>query len=140
VWTDSSGNENNVPVSKGTVQKDSEARGGNNIDFIYGTTTDGIRFVNQSIGSSSDYTLFHITRYNGATRQRIWDSISVNGGVNWLSGHHGGYTGGCYHYGGWVLNDLSIDHDKNDWVRCALPTPPPPSGNRPPFGPAAAPC
>jgi hypothetical protein len=62
VWTDSSGNDNSVPVSKGTVSKDSEARGGNNIDYIYGPTTAGIQFVNQSFTSSARYTLFHITR------------------------------------------------------------------------------
>jgi hypothetical protein len=62
VWTDSSGNENNVPVSKGTVQKDSEVRGGSNIDYVFGTTADGIRFVNQSFTSATGYTFFHITR------------------------------------------------------------------------------
>lgn len=40
------------------------------------------------------YTLFHVTRYNGAAKNRIFTS---NYNINWLSGFHGGKTGVSYH-------------------------------------------
>jgi hypothetical protein len=45
--------------------------------------------------SNDQYTFFHVTRYDGPSRNRIW--TNVNGakarGVNWLSGHwEGGAT------------------------------------------------
>lgn len=89
-WPDSSGNGNNVTSIYGNVE--SQGR------FIYGRTNDYMVFPSAILPST--YTLFHIAKYNGPKKERIFCS---NDSVNWLSGFHGGKSGVAY-------------HDVNDWV------------------------
>jgi len=100
-WPDLSGNGNDCTDIKGTINK-----AGN---YIYGATGDGIRFPSAILPST--YTLFHVARYNGANRGRIFDGVGTNY-VNWLSGFHGGKTGVTYHgdsYGGWLTQSSATN-------------------------------
>ena len=100
-WPDLSGNGNHCTDIKGTINK-----AGN---YIYGATGDGIRFPSAILPST--YTLFHVARYNGANRGRIFDGVGTNY-VNWLSGFHGGKTGVTYHgdsYGGWLTQSSATN-------------------------------
>jgi len=98
-WPDLSGNGNHCTDIRGTINK-----AGN---YIYGGVNDGIRFPIGILPST--YTLFHVARYNGSSKGRIFDGVS---GVNWLSGFHGGKTGVTYHgdsYGGWLTESSSTN-------------------------------
>ena len=100
-WPDLSGNGNHCTDINGTINK-----AGN---YIYGGTGDGIRFPTAILPST--YTLFHVTRYNGSTKGRIFDGVGTTY-VNWLSGFHGGKTGVAYHgdsYGGWLTESSSTN-------------------------------
>jgi len=95
-WPDLSGNGNHCTelVPNCTIKKADT--------YIYGGTGDGIRFPSAILPST--YTLFHVARYNGPTKGRIFDGVSTSY-VNWLSGFHGSRTGVAYHgdsYGGWL--------------------------------------
>jgi hypothetical protein len=84
---------------------------------LQGATTAGIRFPAGILPAT--YTLFHVTRTTGGTRQRI-----VTGtGNNWLSGHWGGGSGVAYHEG-WLTgqpnthgNNWFISTDQNSLYR-----------------------
>jgi len=86
-WPDLSGNGNHCTVTRGTINK-----AGN---YIYGGVNDGLRFPSTILPST--YTLFHVARYNGAYRSRIFDGVAAN----WLSGFWSGRTGVAYH-DGWL--------------------------------------
>jgi len=86
-WPDLSGNGNHCTDIRGTINK-----AGN---YIYGGTGDGIRFPIGILPST--YTLFHVARYNGSTKGRIFDGTAGN----WLSGFHGSKAGVAYH-GYWL--------------------------------------
>jgi len=64
--------------------------------YLYGDTNSRVTITN-GWPSGSEYTLFHITKYNGANKYRIWTGTSGN----WFSGHHGGRRGVFYHEG-WI--------------------------------------
>lgn len=60
----------------------------------------------------SNYTLIHVTKYNGPSKKRI---LSGNAN-NWLSGHWNGNSGVAYH-DGWITNSTqSPDFSVNDLV------------------------
>jgi hypothetical protein len=92
-WTDKSGNGNdsthtqNVRLSEQT----SAAHGcGASFRYITGRKASASSLVLEKGWPSNDqYTFFHVTRYDGPSKNRIW--TNVNGakarGVNWLSGH-----------------------------------------------------
>ena len=83
--------------------------------FLYGATTDGLRFPTTVMNSSSpNYTLFHVARYYNPTgtptRGRIFDGF----GNNWLSGFYlGPETGGAYH-GIWITPEVNLHGDQ--WI------------------------
>jgi hypothetical protein len=107
-WTDLSGAGNHATIVRGSV-KVSEA-GFRGAPYIYGTTSDGIRFPAAILPAT--YTLFHVAKYNGATKGRIFDG--VNGGItNWLSGFHGAMAGKAYH-NNWITPQVDV-HGSN-WV------------------------
>ena len=99
-WGDKTGNGNTMTKTRGTVNSVS--------NYVYGTTADTLVFPVGIL--TSTYTLFHVTKYNGATLQRIFSSGS---GANWLSGHLIGNSGVAYH-DGWVGTELNY-HGSN-WV------------------------
>lgn len=87
-WPDRSGNGNNVTSIYGTVK--SQGR------FIYGRTNDYMVFPSAILPST--YTLFHVAKYNGPKKKRIF---CAENNVNWLSGFWSGKTGVTYH-SGWI--------------------------------------
>jgi hypothetical protein len=107
VWNDISPSANNATSIKGTPINNSVTLNG--FKCISGGTTDGLRFPTALLPSG--YTLFHVTRYNGSSRQRIFDGYSA--GVNWLSGHWSGQAGVAYHQG-WITGTGGV-HGTN-WV------------------------
>ena len=87
-WEDKSGNNNHSSNTVGTVQKGTWTGGSgasNNFSYIYGDTNAGVRITN-GWNNGNNYTFFHITRYTGGSRGRIWQGLSGN----WLSGHWNG--------------------------------------------------
>jgi hypothetical protein len=90
-----------------------EGRGQTQFPFLYGGTTDGLRFPTSVMDTSSDYTLFHVARYykpsGTPTRRRIFDGIENN----WLSGFYGGRSG-VAHHGSWVTPQTDLHG--NQWV------------------------
>jgi hypothetical protein len=84
-WPDSSGSGNNVTIKVGTIKTQGR--------FIYGGTGDNLTFPTAILPTT--YTLFHIAKYNGVTRGRIF-----NGSSNiWFSGFWIGLTGVAFHGG-----------------------------------------
>lgn len=81
--------------------------------FLYGTTTDGLRFPTSVMDTSSDYTLFHVARYykpsGTPTRKRIFDGVTLN----WLSGFHDG-NNGVAHHDGWLTQQVNRHGD--NWL------------------------
>ena len=82
-WPDSSGSGNNATEKKGIIQSQSR--------YIYGDIDAGIRFPTTILPAT--YTLFHVTKYNGTSRRRIFDGVNKN----WLSGFWNGLTGVAFH-------------------------------------------
>ena len=104
-WTDLSGAGNHAVAFRGgggTVSSDTL----NGHSVLEGTTSQGIKFPSEL---PTTYTLFHVTRYNGA-KARIFDGEKDN----WLSGFHYGDTGVAYH-NGWVTPSSGNLHG-NEWV------------------------
>ena len=110
-WPDLSGNGNDCTETRGTVRK--------TFDYIYGGTGDGIRFPVGILPST--YTLFHVARYNGSRKGRIFDGTAGN----WLSGFHSNKTGVAFH-GYWLttnsatnfpLDEILISADQRDLYR-----------------------
>ncbi len=110
-WLDKSGNNNHSQNTTGTVTQATwpGGNGGNNTSwkYIYGNTNAGVRLGYWPGGN--DYTFFHLSRYNGGNRQRIWQGTSGN----WLSAHWGGGSGRFYH-GGW-LSSSGTNYFGDDW-------------------------
>lgn len=102
-WTDLSGSGNHATTYQGTITRKQE-RG---VQFLYGSTTAGIIFPSAILPST--YTLFHVARYNGANRQRIFDASDTN----WFSGFHNLKAGIAYH-NAWLTSETDL-HGSN-WV------------------------
>lgn len=79
----------------------------NGYDILEGSTSDGLKWPSGIL--PSNYTLFHVARYNGGTERRIFDASNTN----WLSGFHGGNAGVAYH-NTWMTPQT--DHHGTDWV------------------------
>jgi len=122
-WSDRSGSGNNTSNTVGTVTVATHSSGnGTNKSFNYitGNTSAGVRIASPAWPSSGNYTFFHITRYTGGTRRRIWTGTSGN----WLSGHWNTGSGRFYHEGfmsssgiNYFGDDWFITLDQNDFVR-----------------------
>ena len=111
-WDDKSGNNNHSSNTVGTVTKGTWTGGSgasNTFSYIYGNTNAGVRVTN-GWNNNNDYTFFHITRYNGGSRNRIWQGLSGN----WLSAHWAGRRGVFYH-NGWL--NSSNQGTNTDWIQ-----------------------
>jgi hypothetical protein len=108
-WPDSSGNGRNASVASGTVSLVSTTGNGASRTFftLSGTPSSKINFGSGVLPAT--YTLFHVARYTGGTKARIFDGV----GVNWLSGFWGGNSGVAFH-NGWI-SAVSDSHG-NSWV------------------------
>jgi len=93
-WPDLSGNGNHCTeiVPNCTIKKADT--------YIYGGTGDGLRFPSAILPST--YTLFHVARYNGSSKRRIFDGTAGN----WLSGFWGGRAG-VAHHGTWLTQSAT---------------------------------
>ena len=98
-WPDLSGNGNDCTETRGTVRR--------TFDYIYGGTGDGLQFPVAILPST--YTLFHVARYNGSSKGRIFDGVTAN----WLSGFHGNKTGVAYH-DGWLTQESTTNFPLNE--------------------------
>ncbi len=108
-WTDKSGSGNHVTSFTGTINVTTFT---NNVrKYLYGTAGNA-RMTWPAAILPSTYTLFHVAKYNGATRGRIFDGVTHN----WLSGFWAGYSGLAYHQG-WIGANTGIKtvHGTN-WV------------------------
>ncbi len=98
-WPDLSGNGNDCTETRGTINKSDR--------YIYGGTGDGIRFPGGIL--PEDYTLFHVARYNGSIKGRIFDGTAGN----WLSGFHSNKTGVAYH-GYWLTTNSATNFPRDE--------------------------
>ena len=131
-WTgtqlnDLSGNGRNVLGSNisGTINVGAD----NGILYLYGDTNSRITFreLAYSFGGFQvlppfliptpifipNYTLFHITKYNGTNKQRILTHSNYS--PNWLSGHWSGVGEVAFHEG-WLGGSLIAGPSTNNWV------------------------
>ena len=111
-WEDKSGNNNHTSNTVGTVQKGTWTGGSgasNTFSYIYGDTNAGVRITN-GWNNGNNYTFFHITRYTGGSRGRIWQGLSGN----WLSGHWNGRRRVYYHQG-WL--NSSNQSPLDNWLQ-----------------------
>jgi hypothetical protein len=107
-WRDLSGAGNHATTS-GTIY--TNPFGINGKAYIYGDTSSVVQFPAAILPST--YTIFHICRYNGATRTRILSNPIV--GENWLSGFWGSRNGVAYH-NNWVTDPNYSKYALTDWV------------------------
>ena len=112
-WEDKSGNNNHTSNTTGTITKGNWT-GGNgasaSFPYIYGNTSSGVRITN-GWNNGGNYTFFHVTRYTGGSRNRIWQGLSGN----WLSGHWASRRAVFYHEG-WLNSGSQGTLD--NWVQC----------------------
>ncbi len=113
VWYDASGFNNNVTTVSGTVAMSNvtSISGLGGLPYLAGNTSASMTFPNAIL--PSNYTLFHVTRYNGSNQKRILTS-PTNTSSNWLSGHWNGLSGVSYHMN-WLTQTSSNIHGSN-WV------------------------
>lgn len=112
-WEDKSGNNNHTSNTVGTINTGNWTGGSGasaNFPYIYGNTDAGVRITN-GWPNGSEYTFFHMTRYTGGSRSRIWQGLSGN----WLSGHWSSRRAVFYHEG-WLNSGSQGTLD--DWVQC----------------------
>lgn len=104
-WNDTSGFGNHATVTRGNPGNASVTLNG--LPVMSGSTADGIRFPSNILPAS--YTLFHVSRYNGATTKRIFDGVDVNA----YSGFYNSGSGRAYH-----ANQGSITNPNlgNAWI------------------------
>lgn len=112
VWKDTSGNGNDATEVKGEIVVCSDRDELNGHAYLTGDINTSITFPKSILPDR--YTLFHIARYNGISRHRIFDGQDdTNGG--WLSGFWDGKSGIAYHQG-WLTPHFYISIHDNDWV------------------------
>jgi hypothetical protein len=107
-WKDKSKKKNHVTEVKGEPDVDED----DGVKFVFGGKKVGLRFPQDVMTRGKKYTLFHVTKYNGEARGRIFDGLDSN----YLSGFWAGRHGGVAHRNGssWITNHNSEKDDK--WV------------------------
>ena len=119
-WTDKTGNGRNA-TSSGTITVSSTTGNGATKTFqtLSGGTTSTMAFPVGVVPST--YTLFHVTRYSGANKKRIFTNYNGTGGSdNWLSGFWDNSSGVGFH-GSWMTaavgsNSGYKDSFSTNWV------------------------
>lgn len=100
-WSDKSGNGRHA-TSSGTITVSNTTGNGATQSFpiLSGTTSSSMLFPVGVLPST--YTLFHVTRYSGSTKYRIFQNYNGVGSTdNWLSGFWGNCSGVGFH-GSWL--------------------------------------
>eukprot|EP01083_Nonionella_stella_P276982 941626_1 len=109
VWEDKTSNcLNNIRVTK-----DLQKNIGSTYEYISGSSTSSFLIP---VNIPNEYTLFHVCKYNGNNKRRIFNGRNVN----WLSGFYGngvvGYSGIAYHEN-WIPNRWPLPSiSGNDWI------------------------
>ena len=103
VWKDKSDTKNDVTTISGLLGLSK------NGEEIQGDKDTALMFPEMDL---DDFTLFHVTKYNGPTRARIFTTKSGSG-QDILIGHHAGKSG-VYHADGWMTKNIDLHGD--DWV------------------------
>ena len=106
-WNDTSGNERHTIETRGTITTTTSL----GINALVGSTTSGLRFPTSVLPAT--YTLFHVARYTGGTRGRIFNGF--NG--NWLSGFWSAVSGVAYHES-WLTQSSTSIHGDNWIISC----------------------
>jgi hypothetical protein len=106
VLVDETGSGNDTNSNRGGTI--SVATGTTGLKYIYGGITAGLRFPTAILPAT--YTLFYLSRYNGASRGRIMNGASSN----WLSTHHAGSARRCYHEG-YLYDDSFVNTNVLAW-------------------------
>jgi len=86
--------------------------------YAYGGTTATLTLPFVPATGASPYTFFHVARYNGAAKQRIFQGKTIN----WLSGYfgyNGGADTGVAHHDTWLTATSSTEFDVGKWLLCA---------------------
>lgn len=103
-WMDKSGRGNNSTETRAIqVQAQNSSAHGCNSAFKYICGRHNWKsslVLGNGFPTNKEYTFFHVTRYDGPTRRRIWTNRRAKSGrdsVNWLSGHWGGRSNRSYH-------------------------------------------
>jgi len=121
VWTDKSDAKNDVTEIRGSITVTSDDSS-NNQKYIFGGTDAGLKFPVPVLSTGRKYTLFHVARYNGSRRARIFDGIDNN----FISGFHGGHVGtahrnGSGHIAHWMrpqnYEDFIVHTDQKNLLR-----------------------
>ena len=107
-WKDKSINTNH-PTIHGTVSKGTGVVGNNKAAYLYGGTSSGVTLQSGWPGGK-DYTFFHVTKYNGNQKRRIWTGTTEN----WLSGHWNGKRG-MFYQNGWTSQNSTSVGDTLSW-------------------------
>ncbi len=98
-WADKSGFGRNATVNTGTPQYVTADPAVNNMGAIGFTASNGVDLLTTAFdfdALGANYTIFAVSRFNGASHQRVITSINHN----WLFGHHNPHTEGWYFEGG----------------------------------------
>jgi hypothetical protein len=91
-WEDASGNGRHTIETRGSIRVDfSTDPSGRRIQALMGNTGAGVQFDTSVL--PPQFTLFHLTRYTGGSRGRIF----IGNRINWLDGHWAGRSGVSYH-------------------------------------------
>jgi hypothetical protein len=97
VWVNKMGGGASASTGVSVSTQNGNANGCNaTFKYLNGGKSAGVELVN-GWPTSGEHTFFHVTRYNGGTRGRIWNGSSNN----WLSGHHD-KTAGRVHHDRWL--------------------------------------
>jgi hypothetical protein len=109
-WLDLSGNGYTATISGSGYSVTSATGNGASKSFnvLQGSTSTAIAWPSGILPAT--YTIFHVARYTGGARQRIF----TGNASNWLSGFWSGYSGVAFHEG-WITQNSSDTHG-NNWV------------------------
>lgn len=109
MWKDMSGNDHHaIDITGNPTSRMNDPL----ISHISGGPSDTILFPEEVMQRGRDFTLFHVSRYNGNKRGRIIDGY----GNNWFSGFNAGHVGFAWHDGLWFYHPVGSVKNYNDWL------------------------
>jgi hypothetical protein len=108
-WKDVSGSGNHITTMNNLSAISTARWGTNGMKYVYGSSTSGMTFPAGILPTT--YTLFHVAKFNGSQKGRIFDGTTIN----WLSGFWAGRSGMAYHNpAGWIT--ATTDLHGSNWV------------------------
>ena len=116
IWIDKSAAANDTQILTNISNTVNNGFGGGDCSYIYGDNNSKIILKQASWpGIDKDYTFFHVTRYSGNYKGRIWNGVSTD----WFSGFEDDSV--AYYHGGYLKTDKGLESKNikdfgNDWV------------------------